>query len=304
MDKFTDLTIFIRVAQTLSFSEAARQMGMSPSGVSRAVQRLEGRLGVRLLQRTTRSLSLTPDGQAYFDRGTQILDDLEDVELQLSQTRSHPKGILRIDLSTALGRIYIAPALADFVARYPELSVKVSLSDRLIDLHEEGVDASVRIGSSPDSRLIVYPIAKAPFSVCAAPSYLDRHGYPKTPEDLAQHNCINFIYPQSGRSFEWVFQREGKRVELPVSGNLAFDSTEAVLESAVAGAGIIQVHTFIAAKAFQQGLLCSLLDEYQVEGSPISIIYPQKRYLSAKVQAFIDWMKALAQSLKQDGSAS
>jgi LysR family transcriptional regulator, regulator for bpeEF and oprC len=162
------------------------------------------------------------------------------------------------------------------------------LSDRLVDLNEEGIDASVRVGSSPDSRLIVYPIAKAPFSICAAPSYLERRGYPKTPEDLAQHNCINFVYPQSGRSFEWIFQRDGKRFELSVSGNLAFDSTEAVLESAVAGAGIIQVHTFIASKALQQRLLCSLFDEYQAEGKPISVIYPQKRHLSAKVQAFIE----------------
>lgn len=136
MDRFTDLKIFVQVGQVLSFSEAARQLEMSPSGVSRAVQRLEKRLGVRLLQRTTRSLSLTPDGQVYFDRGTQILGDLEDVELQLSQTRSKPRGVLRIDLSTALGRIHIAPALAEFVARYPELSVKVSLSDRPVDLNQ------------------------------------------------------------------------------------------------------------------------------------------------------------------------
>ena len=304
MDRFTDLKIFVQVGQVLSFSEAARQLGMSPSGVSRAVQRIEERLGVRLLQRTTRSLSLTPDGRVYFDRGTQILGDLDDVELQLSQTQSKPRGILRIDLSTALGRIHIAPALAEFVARYPELSVKVSLSDRLIDLNEEGIDASVRVGSSPDSRLIIYPIAKAPFSICAAPSYLERRGYPKTPQDLTQHNCINFIYPQSGRSFKWILQQDGKRFELPVSGNLAFDSTEAVLESAVAGAGIIQVHTFIASKALRQGLLCSLLNEYQAEGKPISVIYPQKRHLSAKVQALIECMKALMQTLKQDGIVS
>ena len=304
MDRFTDLKIFVQVGQVLSFSEAARQLRMSPSGVSRAVQRLEKRLGVRLLHRTTRSLSLTPDGRVYFDRGTQILGDLDDVELQLSQTQSKPRGILRIDLSTALGRIHIAPALAEFVARYPELNVKVSLSDRLVDLNEEGIDASVRVGSSPDSRLIVYPIAKAPFSICAAPSYLERRDYPKTPEDLAQHNCINFIYPHSGRTFKWILQRDEKRFELPVLGNLAFDSTEAVLESAVAGAGIIQVHTFIASQALRQGLLCSLLNEYQAEGKPISVIYPQKRHLSAKVQAFIECMKALVQTLKQDGIVS
>ena len=238
MDKFTDLTIFVQVAQVLSFSEAARQLSMSPSGVSRAVQRLEERLGVRLFHRTTRSLSLTPDGAVYFERGLQILAELDEVELELGQTQSVPKGTLRVDLSTALGRIHIAPALSEFVAQYPQLQVKVSLSDRLIDLIEEGIDVSVRVGSSPESRLIAYPLAKAPFVVCAAPSYLKRYGKPKAPADLNQHNCINFIYPKSGRFFEWQFQCNGEDFEVSVSGNLAFDSTEAVLEAVIAGAGI------------------------------------------------------------------
>ncbi|MEL7313444.1 MAG: LysR family transcriptional regulator [Cyanobacteria bacterium J06559_3] len=298
MDKFTDLTIFVQVAQVLSFSEAARQMGMSPSGVSRAVQRLEERLGTRLLQRTTRSLSLTPDGTVYFERGLQILGDLEEVELELTQAQSLPKGVLRLDLSTALGRIHIAPALPQFVADYPDLQVKVSLSDRLIDLNEEGIDVSVRVGSSPESRLIAYPLAQAPFVVCAAPTYLAQQGHPQTLEDLAEHNCINFIYPQSGRSFEWVFQREGEAVELGVSGNLALDSTEAVLESAIAGAGIIQVHEYIAGKAIQQGQLQPLLVDYKAEGKPITVVYPQKRHLSAKVRVFIEFMKVLVADLR------
>ena len=304
MDKFTDLTIFVQVAQVLSFSEAARQMGMSPSGVSRAVQRLEERLGTRLLQRTTRSLSLTPDGTVYFERGLQILGDLEEVELELTQTQSQPKGLLRLDLSTALGRIHIAPALPKFVADYPDLQVKVSLSDRLIDLNEEGVDVSVRVGSSPESRLIAYPLGQAPFVVCAAPTYLARHGYPQTLEDLAEHNCINFIYPQSGRPFEWVFQRQGEIVEQAVSGNLAFDSTEAVLESAIAGAGIIQVHEYIAGKAIQQGQLQPLLEDYKAEGKPITVVYPQKRHLSAKVRVFIEFMKGLVADLRSQHMVS
>lgn len=298
MDKFTDLTIFVQVAQILSFSEAARQMGMSPSGVSRAVQRLEERLGARLLQRTTRSLSLTPDGIVYFERGLQILADLEELELELMQTQSLPRGILRLDLSTALGRIHIAPMLPKFVAKYPDLQLKVSLSDRLINLNEEGIDVSVRVGSSPDSRLIAYPLAKAPFVVCAAPNYLAQQGLPRSLEDLAEHNCINFIYPQSGRPFEWVFQHEGEILERQVSGNLAFDSTEAVLESAITGAGIIQVHEYIAGKAIQRGQLQPVLEDYKAEGKPITVVYPQKRHLSAKVRVFIEFMKALVADLQ------
>ncbi|MFG6107761.1 LysR family transcriptional regulator [Leptothoe sp. EHU-05/26/07-4] len=251
MDRFNDLTLFVRVAQVLSFSEAARQLGMSPSRVSRAVQRLEERLGVCLLQRTTRSLSLTPDGAVYFERGLQILEELEELEVTLSQTRSVPRGVLRVDLSAALGRIHIAPALAKWVMQYPELQVKVSLSDLMIDLNEEGIDVSVRVGSSPDSRLIAYPLAKVPFTVCAAPDYLAQQGRPETPADLASHNCINFVYPQSGRRFEWLFEQSGQPFEHAVTGNLAFDSIGAMLESAIACAGIIQAHDYIVGKALQ-----------------------------------------------------
>ncbi|MEM8543912.1 MAG: LysR family transcriptional regulator [Cyanobacteria bacterium P01_H01_bin.119] len=298
MDRFNDLTLFVQVAQVLSFSEAARQLGMSPSGVSRAVQRLEERLGTRLLQRTTRSLSLTPDGRVYFERGLQILSDLEEVELELTQTQSTPKGILRVDLSTALGRIHIAPALARFVADYPELQVKVSLSDRLIDLNDEGIDVSVRLGSSPDSRLIAYPLARAPFVVCAAPGYLERYGQPQSPADLTDHNCINFIYPQSGRPFEWVFQQADDGFKVAVTGNLAFDSTEAVLESAIAGAGIAQLHNYIAGPAIQAGQLQPLLEGYRADGKLITLVYPQKRHLSAKVRVFIEFMKILVAELR------
>jgi LysR family transcriptional regulator, regulator for bpeEF and oprC len=299
VDKFNDLTIFVQVAQVLSFSEAARQLNMSPSGVSRAVQRLEERLGIRLFHRTTRSLSLTPDGTVYFERGLRILADLDDVELELSQTQSMPKGILRVDLSTAFGRIHIAPALAEFVSQYPELQVKVSLSDRIIDLIEEGIDVAVRVGSSPESRLIAYPLAKAPFVVCAAPSYLKQYGEPQTPEDLTQHNCINFIYPKSGRFFEWQFQHDGIAFEVLTSGNLAFDSTEAVLEAAIAGAGLIQVHDYIAGAAIEQGKLVPLLESYKAEGKPISVVYPQKRHLSIKVRVFVEFVQRLMVRLKQ-----
>ncbi|MEM6713550.1 MAG: LysR family transcriptional regulator [Cyanobacteria bacterium P01_D01_bin.6] len=304
MDRFNDLTLFVRVAQVLSFSEVARQLGMSPSGVSRAVQRLEERLGVRLLQRTTRSLSLTPDGAVYFERGLRILEELEEVELTLSQTRSVPRGVLRVDLSAALGRIHIAPALAKLVGQYPELQVQVSLSDRIVDLNDEGIDVSVRVGSSSDSRLIIYPLAKAPFTVCAAPSYLAHRGRPETPAELAGHNCLNFVYPQSGRRFEWLFEQDGEPFEQAVAGNLAFDSTEALVESAIAGAGIIQVHDYIAGKALQQGLLEPLLTGYKATGKPITVVYPQKRHLSAKVQAFIAFMKALMADLGSQNMVS
>ena len=298
MDRLNDLTLFIQVAQVLSFSEAARQLGMSPSGISRAIQRLETRLGVRLFQRTTRSLSLTPDGQAYFERGLQILEELDTLELELMQTQSQPRGILRLDLSAALGRLHIVPALTQFVAAYPDLTVKVSLGDRLVDLNEEGIDVSVRVGSSPESRLILYPLAKAPFVVCASPQYLEQHGTPQIPADLAEHNCINFVLPHSGRTFEWIFEQNNQTIQEAVSGNLAFDNTEAVLASAIAGGGITQLHDYIAGEAIEQGKLVPLLEDFKAEGKLLSVVYPQKRHLSAKVRVFIEFMKEQVNLLK------
>ena len=192
MDKLKSLMIFMRSAQHGSFSEAARQLGMAPSAVSRAVLRLEDDLGVRLLQRTTRSLTLTEAGNRFYERCQQILDDLEAAELEIKQAQSMPIGILRLDLSFTFGKLHIAPALLQFAAQYPELHLNVSFNDRLIDLIEEGVDATVRIGLSTDSRLAMHHLATARYITCASPKYLAQHGTPTTPTELLHHRCVNF----------------------------------------------------------------------------------------------------------------
>ncbi len=184
MDKLNDFKVFIRAAQHCSFSAAAWDLGTTPSAVSKAVQRLEKYLGTRLINRTTRSLSLTEDGAEFFDRCRQILDEIEEAELALNQSNSFPKGLLRISLAVAIGHLHIIPALANFVERYPDLKLEVGLSDRMVDLVEEGIDATVRVGDGPDSRLIMRRLATARFVICAAPAYSARYGEPKTPEDL------------------------------------------------------------------------------------------------------------------------
>jgi LysR family transcriptional regulator, regulator for bpeEF and oprC len=302
MDKLKSLIIFLRSAQYQSFSEAARQLSMSPSAVSRAVARLEEDLGIRLLQRTTRSLTLTEDGEKFHQRCQQILDELEVVELEVKQSQSKPKGTLRLNFSIAFGKMYIAPRLAELAAQYPELAFNVSFSDRMSDIIEEGIDATVRIGSGSDSRLAMQVLGKTYPVTCAAPSYLKQAGIPKTPEAIAQYRCVNFVLPQSGREINWKFEAQGKPLILPVQSYLQFDYAEALLETAIAGAGIIQAPRYIVAEAIRQDKLQPILVNYaSKEETIITIVYPQKKYLSAKVRVFIDFMTVIVADLKQDG---
>lgn len=300
MDKLKSLTIFMRSAQCGSFSEAARQLGMAPSAVSRAVLRLEDELGVRLLQRTTRSLTLTEDGNRFYQRSSQILNDLEEAELEVKQSQSSPTGTLRLDLSFTFGKLHIAPSLLQFAARYPDLKLNVSFNDRLIDLVEEGIDATVRIGLSSDSSLIMRHLATARYITCASPQYLAQYGAPTTPTELLQHRCVNFIYPQSRQEPTWKFEQNGKEINLAVDSYLRFDNSEVILSAVIQGGGIVQLPKFIAANAIARGDLQPILQSYGSQVAlPIAVLYPQKRYLSAKVRVFVEFMTELAATLKQ-----
>lgn len=300
MDKLNCLLVFVCAASNRSFSVAARQLGMSPSTVSKAVQRLEEDLGIRLLNRTTRSITLTADGAAFYDRCRQILSDLEEAELDLGRARVQPTGTLRIDLTTELGRLHIVPALPRFIAQYPDLKLDVSLNNRMVDLIEEGIDAAVRIGTGPDSQLIMHGLATARFLVCAAPSYLARYGEPKTLEDLKHHNCVTFVSSWTGRVFDWLFWHDGQEIRLAVDGNLRLNHGESLLDVAIAGAGLVQVYNYIAGAAITSGELKPVLEPYAAPGTSIAVIYPQKRHLSAKVRAFVGFMGELTARLRQE----
>ena len=300
MDKLKSLMIFIRSAQSGSFSEAARQLGMAPSAVSRAVLRLEDELGVRLLQRTTRNLTLTEAGKRFYQRAQQILSDLEEAELEVKQSQSMPIGTLRLDLSFTFGKLHIAPALLQFAAQYPKLNLNVSFSDRLIDLIEDDVDATVRIGLNTDSRLAMHHLGTARYITCASPQYLAQSGEPTTLTELSQHRCVNFIFPQTRREPTWKFEQDGKAIDLSVDSYLKFDNSEVILEAVIGGAGVVQLPKFIAAKAIARGDLKPILQSYAPQtGLAIAVLYPQKRYLSAKVRVFVEFMTELSAALKQ-----
>jgi LysR family transcriptional regulator, regulator for bpeEF and oprC len=299
-ERLDSLMIFVQAAKYLSFSEAARQLGMSPSAVSRAVQRLEDRLGTRLLNRTTRSLSLTPDGTRFYEACRQILSDLDEAELALSRSQSVPSGVLRLNLIPSMGRMHLVPALVQFAEQYPDLELEISLDDRRIDLIESGIDAVVRVGMSPNSSLIMHRLATARNVVCASPRYFERWGVPKTLEDLQHHCCINHVVQQTGRVREWQFQRNGQAISLDVSGTFTIDHAETATEAAIAGAGIIQLYNFVVGGAIRAGQLVPIFQDYAPTGVPIAVMYPQKRYLSAKVKVFVEFITALMVKLKRD----
>jgi LysR family transcriptional regulator, regulator for bpeEF and oprC len=225
---------------------------------------------------------------------------LEEAELEIKQSQSQPTGTLRLDLSTALGKLHIAPVLPRFAAQYPALKLNVSFSDRFTDLIEEGIDATVRVGMGSDSRLIMQNLATMHFVTCASPKYLAQAGTPQTPTDLEDHACVSFIYPQTRREFEWKFDQNGKPLSL--KSHLQFDDAEVVLTAAIQDAGVVQLPKYIVAGAIAHGELQPILQNFTTQvGLPIAVVYPQKRHLSAKVRVFVEFMTELMTALKRVG---
>jgi len=288
------------VAEARSFSAAARHLGLTASATSKAVSRLEDRLGVRLLHRTTRRVSLTDDGTSFFERCRRVLTDLDEAEAALVDARARPTGTLRVSLPLALGRSAVVPHLPDFVRRHRGLTVDVDLSDRIVDVVSEGFDAAVRIGTVEDERLIARKIGHAQLLVCAAPSYLKRHGRPRSPQELAAHNVYRLSRGHAAASAEWAFERPGQMVQVKVSGDLSFSTGEALVDAAVAGQGIIGIFDFIASQAIRSRKLVRLLTDWSTPaGPPISVVYPQHRHLSSKVRVFVDFVREIVPAVFQ-----
>ncbi|HEX4328708.1 MAG TPA: LysR family transcriptional regulator, partial [Burkholderiales bacterium] len=210
MDKLHAMEVFTKVAELGSFTKAAERMNMAPASVSAAVQNLEAHLGVRLFTRTTRKINLTDDGRAYLERSLRVLAEIDETESALKQTQTNPQGKLRVEIPTGLGHMYVTPALPSFSARYPDMQVVMTMNDRFVDLTEEEVDVILRIGELTDSTMVARRLYEARFICCASPDYLNRHGAPKTPAELAQHNCIGYFSASLGRSARWNFSRNGQ----------------------------------------------------------------------------------------------
>jgi LysR family transcriptional regulator for bpeEF and oprC len=290
LDSLTSIALFVRIAETRSFSAAAHQLGISAPAVSKGLARLEQRLGVQLLNRTTRKVSLTDDGRAFLDRCRQILADAQDAEELLTRRRVALSGRLRVQMPVGFGRIVVLPLIPRLLEAYPELAIDIELSDRLVDLADEAIDVALRIGEIPDSRLIAKKIYAIRFVTCTSPAYLARHGTPRTPEELAEHSCLPYWVPRTGRYRPWEFARDGVPFTLQINGHLNINNSEALMDAAVAGAGIVSVSTFLAADALAAGKLRAVLTDFATEGPPVSAVYLPSRQLSPRVRAFLDFV--------------
>jgi LysR family transcriptional regulator for bpeEF and oprC len=268
-------------------------MRLPKATVSTLIRDLETALSVKLLNRTTRQISLTTDGAAYYERCLNILADVRDAEESLAKSRASPSGRLRVDVPTLPGRGLLIAALPDFFARYPGISIEVGFSDRTVDLIEEGVDCALRGGELMDSTLIARRVGLVYFVTCAAPSYLEKHGRPTHPQDLMQHECINYFSAKTGRMFEWDFARQGERIQIKAPGRIAVNDGHAYLDACRAGVGIGQLSLWAAEPYLESGVLEQVLDDWCVDPLPLHVVYPQNRHLSAKVRVFVEWLAEL-----------
>ncbi|HEY4368246.1 MAG TPA: LysR family transcriptional regulator [Steroidobacteraceae bacterium] len=294
MNNFSDVVAFVRVVEAHSFVAAAQTLGMSPSAISKAVSRLEERLGSRLLNRTTRSLSLTDVGTSYYERCRDALGQLDHAENEVSEARGIPRGKLRVDVPISLGRRLIVPALPRFVAQYPELSVQMSMNDRVIDLVQEGVDAGLRVGMLSDSSLVARRVGMLRGRTCASPEFIERVGNPQSPLDLKPENCIAMFKLGNNQVREWLYRKDGADHTIHPTASLSFSDPESAVAAAVSGAGFVRTLDFTVEAQIASGLLLPVLEDWN-EGSwwPVSVVYPQHRQPTAKIRAFIDFVSGL-----------
>ncbi len=294
MDRLTSMEVFHWVVELGSFSRAADRLDLSKASVTAHISSLEGRLGVKLLNRTTRRLSLTDDGAAYLEHVRRILADVQETEAVLGAGKSVPRGVLRVEMPAPLGRQYIVPALPRFAAQYPELQVLALLEDRHANLVESGVDAAVRLGPLSDSTLVARRVYAAKWGTYASPDYLALHGAPAHPDDLDDHNCLGLYSGARGEVHGWTFEQDGKRIVRRPGSRLAVSNSEAMVDAAVSGAGVVQTLDLFASRWVASGALRPILPDWQhAEPYPISVVYPQGRHLSAKVRAFVDFVVGL-----------
>jgi|SRR5580698_3614636 DNA-binding transcriptional LysR family regulator len=285
----SEMAAFVRVVDAKGFSAAAPALGLTPSAVSKLVTRLEARLGVRLLQRTTRALSLTADGEAFYAAARRIVGEITALEAEISDQRGTPHGLLRVTTSLTFSTHQLTPIIGEFLARYPTIQLELMPTDRLVDMIEESIDIAIRVGRLPDSSFMARKIGDDIRLVCAAPSYLAAHPAPQRPEDLAHHNCI--LSRDRADWNRWPFRIDGQVREIAVNGRVAVSEGEAQLRLALQGLGIVRLTRLTVSAAIKRGELVPLLQDYSAEEPvPIHAVYPHRKHLATKVTAFVDFI--------------
>ncbi|MBF0213611.1 MAG: LysR family transcriptional regulator [Magnetococcales bacterium] len=288
MDRLAFMETFVRVVESGSFAEAARKGGLSRAAVSKYIEALEEHLGIRLLNRTTRSLHLTVEGELYYHRCCRILEEISEAEQSVTHLHAEPRGLLRVSAPMSFGALHLAQIVTEFLSAHPAVELDLVLNDRFVDLVEEGFDVAVRIGTLGDSTLMVRRLANARLVACASPGYLASRGEPTSPEALSDHSCLLYSYTASPGL--WRFRRDGEEFTARVTGLLRANNGEALRLAARSGLGIVLLPTFLVAEDLQAGLLKPLLTDYSLPLLGIHAVCPSTRHVSAKVRKFIDFL--------------
>ncbi|WUR15517.1 LysR family transcriptional regulator [[Empedobacter] haloabium] len=296
MNKLQAMEVFVQVVDAGGFSRAADAMQLPKATVSTLIQQLEAALSVKLLHRTTRQVTVTADGAAYYERCLRILTDVKDAEESLSRTRLSPSGRLRVDAPTGLASSILVPALPAFFERYPDIQLELGCSDRLVDLIEEGVDCAVRGGTLADSTLIARRVGVLNMLTCASPEYLAQYGTPHHPRELERHRCVNYFSAKTGKIYDWDFTRDGERIQIPLPGVIAVNDSTAYVEAGLAGLGVLQMTDYLLRDHLASGRMVQILPDWVSDPIPINIVYPQNRHLSTKVRVFVEWVAELFDS--------
>lgn len=290
MHQLTGMAVFAKVVEAKSFSAAAQRLGISKSAVSKQVARLERSLKARLLNRTTRRLSLTEVGAAFYEHCARMLAEAEAAELAVSRLHAEPRGVLKVTVPAAFGHLHIAPAIPDFIARHPDVAVQIVMNDRTVDLVEEGFDVAIRMTHEQAPNVVARRLAPVRWAVCAAPGYLKQHDTPRAPRDLDRHNCLFYSFLES--SSEWRFASKAGETAVRVTGNFTVNNSEALREAVLKGLGIALLPTFTVGADLRERRLQQVLGDYRAHGtfgSDVYAVYLPTRYLSPKVRAFVDF---------------
>jgi DNA-binding transcriptional LysR family regulator len=289
MDRIAAMNAFVRVVEAGNFTKAADTLDLPNATVTRLIQALEQHLQVRLLQRTTRTVTVTPEGATYYERVLRLLADLDDIESTAKQSQALPSGRVRVEAAAAIGTMVIVPALGEFYRSYPDVAIELGVGNRRADLIAEGIDCAIRVGEATEQFMVARRIGEFRFTTCATPAFLEAHGRPRAPADL-QHMRTVGMNTAAGRVLPFRFCEGGDETELALQNVLMVNDTNAVLAAGLAGVGIIQAPTYAVQPALAGGQLVALFDDCVTQSIPVNVVYPPNRFLSAKVRVFIDWV--------------
>ncbi len=291
MDQLVAIRAFARVVEAGNFTRAADSLEMPNATVSKLIQELEAHLGVRLLQRTTRRVTVTPEGRDYYEKSARILRDLEDIDTSFNAVRSKPRGLLRIDIGGSTARDVLIPILPEFMTRYPDIHIDLGVSDRTVDLISDNVDCVIRGGPLESSSLIARHIGSATLITCATPEYLKAFGTPAYPDELKNgHRLVSYLSPQNGRAFPFRFEHNGEKTDIKIDHRIGVNESNAHLAAGLAGLGVIQTFSYSTAEALRNGTLVEILKAWRPAPYPFHVVYPQSRHVTHRLRVFIDWL--------------